>query len=82
MAENPTLEKELETYNARFAELQANEGKFVLIHEAEIGGVFETYADALKIGYEKYKLAPFLVKKIASTEIAQFITRHVAPCRA
>ena len=82
MAEVATLAKELATYHARFAELQANEGKFVLIHDTEIGGVFETYADALKIGYEKYQLKPFLVKKIASTEIAQFITRHVSPCPA
>lgn len=82
MAENTTLAKELATYKDRFAELQASEGKFVLIHDAEIGGIYETYADALKIGYEKYNLKPFLVKKIAATEIAQFITRHITPCPA
>ena len=83
MAENTTtLANELATYRERFPELQAHEGKFVLIHDAEIGGIFETYADALKIGYEKYKLEPFLVKKISATEIAQFITRHVTPCPA
>ena len=77
-----TLAKELETYNAKLEELKASEGKYVLIKGTEIGGIYETYADALKIGYERYKLEPFLVKKIDATEIAQFITRHVAPCPA
>jgi hypothetical protein len=82
MADQTALKEEIATYHARFEELKAHEGKFVLIHGAEVGGVFDSYADALKIGYEKYKLEPFLVKKIASAEIAQFITRYVAPCHA
>lgn len=82
MADRDTLKDELATYRARFEELRANEGKFVLIRGQDVGGIFETYADALKIGYEKYQLEPFLVKKIAATEIAQFITRHITPCPA
>lgn len=82
MADHPTLEQELATYRDRFEELRANEGKFVLIHNDEIGGIFDSYADALKLGYEKYKLDPFLVKKIAAIEAAQFITRNVVPCPA
>jgi len=34
-------------------QLLANEGKFVLIHGEEIAGVFDTYHDALKIGYAR-----------------------------
>ena len=82
MEQEPALAREMETYRARFAELQANEGKFVLIHRDEVGGIYETYGDAIKVGYEKFKLEPFLVKKIASTEVAQFITRLVGSCPA
>lgn len=74
------LEKELETYKAKLPELTASEGKFVLIHEAEVSGIFDTYADAIKEGYEKFGLNPFLVKQIQAIERVQFISRFVDPC--
>ncbi len=75
------LEKELETYKKKLPELKENnEGKFVLIHGDEIVDVFVSYEDAVKLGYEKFKLEPFLVKKIEAVEHVQFITRFVEPC--
>jgi hypothetical protein len=73
------LEKELATYHAKLPGLTADEGKFVLIHGDEVAGVFTSSEDALKIGYEKFKLDPFLVKQIQAVERAQFITRFVEP---
>ncbi len=74
------LEKELETYKSKLPELTASEGKFVLIRGDQVIGIFDTYADAIKEGYEKFELAPFLVKQIQAIERVQFISRFVDPC--
>jgi hypothetical protein len=71
------LEQELATYNAKLSELLGNVGKFVLIKGDVIEGVYDTYADALKVGYERFKLAPFMVKQIAPAEQMQFFTREL-----
>ena len=73
------LEKELQTYKAKLPELVANEGKFVLIQGEEVVDVYGRYEDAIKAGYDKFKLGPFLVKQIQSVEQIQFISRFV-PC--
>jgi hypothetical protein len=75
------LETELETYRAKLPELLAgnNEGKFVLIRGAIVVDVYGTYEDAIKEGYSRFKLEPFLVKQIQITEQLQFISRLV-PC--
>jgi hypothetical protein len=73
------LEKELEVYRAKLPELMAHEGKYVLIHEDAVVDVFGTYEDAIKEGYSKFQLKPFLVKQIQSIEHVQFISRFV-PC--
>ena len=73
------LETELATYHAKLPELKADEGKFVLIHGSEVAGIFTSWDDALKIGYEKFKLDPFLVKQIQMIERTQFVTRFVVP---
>jgi hypothetical protein len=71
------LQKEVETYNAKLPELLSSIGKFVLIKGTEIEGIYDTYADALKIGYERFKLEPFMVKQIAPAEQVQFFTREL-----
>jgi hypothetical protein len=69
------LEKELSTYRTKLPELGSNEGKYVLIHGEEVVDVFGTYEDAVKEGYDKFRLEPFLVKQIHSVEQVQFISR-------
>lgn len=76
------LEKELETYHQKLPELKEHEGKFVLIHGDRVVDVYSTYEDAIKQGYEKFKLTPFLVKQIQTIEQVQHISRFVAPCSA
>lgn len=73
------LEKELETYVAKLHELKENEGKFVLIHGDTVVNVYTSYEDAIKDGYVRFGLEPFLVKQIQSIEQVQFISRFVDP---
>ena len=69
-----TLERELETYRANLATLRENEGRFVLVHGDAID-TFTAYDDALREGYRRYGLEPFLVKRIEATERIHTITR-------
>jgi hypothetical protein len=66
------LEKEVETYKRELPSLLKDEGKFVVIHENEVEGSYDTYDDALKVGYDKFGLKDFLVKKIEATERVLF----------
>ena len=59
------LEKELETFEAHKEELLAdNEGRWVLIKDDQVVGVFDTDRDAFEQGVEKFGTNPFLVKLI------------------
>ena len=73
------LEKELATYRQKLPELKGNEGKFVLIHGEDVVDTFTAYEDAIKEGYARFKLEPFLVKQIHAVEQVQFVTRFFAP---
>ncbi len=74
------LEKELETYKSKLPEFKDSEGKFVLIRGDQVIDIYTSYEDAIKEGYQKFKLEPFLVKQIQAIEQVQFITRFVEPC--
>jgi hypothetical protein len=76
------LERELEAYRKKLPELAGSEGKFVLIHGDELVDVFGTYEDAIKEGYARFKLEPFLVKQIHAIQQVHLITRLVAPATA
>jgi hypothetical protein len=73
------LEKEMATYKAKLAEWPEHEGKFVLIHEDQVVDFFSSYDDAIKDGYRRYGLNPFLVKQVRSVEVAQVATRLLEP---
>jgi hypothetical protein len=76
------LEQELETYKNKLPELVQYEGKFVLIHGTEVIDVFESYEDAIKVGYQRFALDNFLVKQVQTVEQVQFISRALLPCSA
>jgi len=72
------LETELETYRENFSRLiTGNEGKFVLIHKKTVVDTYGTYEDAIKEGYNRFGLKPFLVKQLQAFEQVQFITRLI-----
>lgn len=72
------LEKELAVFKQKLPELKEQEGKFALVHGDTVE-VYTSYEDAIKEGYSKYGLKPFLVKQIHAIEQAQFISRMVTP---
>jgi hypothetical protein len=63
-----TLHEEIDTYIRHLPELLRNQGKFVLIKGTEVAGTFDSYQDALTAGYQRFKLASFLVKQIVAVE--------------
>jgi hypothetical protein len=76
------LEKELETYKRELPKLVASgPGKYVLIQDSIVVGVYDTYADAIKDGYGRFGVAKaFLVKQINALENVQFFTRDIGLC--
>jgi hypothetical protein len=78
------LERETETYNRLLhAELAAEVGRFALIAEDDLLGVFDSYNDALTAGYKARQLQPFLVKKITAVEAVAYFSRDFgAQCTA
>ena len=75
-----TLATELQTYEAKLPGLTPEAGKFVLIKGTNVVDVFGDYEDALKAGYERFGLEPFLVKKIEAVETVHHFTRDVNTC--
>lgn len=75
---NEPLSLELQTYKAHLSELEPSEGKFALVCERKVLGVYDTYRDALAAGYEKVGLRPFLVKQISKVETVSFFSRDIA----
>lgn len=82
MADN-ILSKELETYEKNKQELlKENRGKFVLIKGDNIINIFDTYADAVKVGIDKFGNSPFLVKQILEVELTQNFTSNLIKVKA
>jgi hypothetical protein len=72
------LSHELDTYARALPSLRAANGKFVLIRDAEVVKVYDTYGDALQAGYEKFGVdTPFLVKQIQQVERIQQFSRDI-----
>ena len=75
------LEQEIATFKEVLPTLLGDQGKYALVQGERLVGVYETYKDALTVGYDKFGLTPFLVKKILANEEIQFFSRDiVSPC--
>ena len=63
------LAEERMAYRDRLPELvRAHEGQFVLIKGQNVIGVFGDHAEALRQGYRRFGIVPFLVRQIAASE--------------
>lgn len=63
------LEKELQYYDAHREELlKEHEGKFVLIKEGSLVGVFASEEEAYEDGLRHFGNQPFLIRRVASQE--------------
>lgn len=71
------LETELAAFNKMLPNLLPHEGKFALFIGNSFIGVFGTYEDGLRAGYQQAKLAPFLVKQISGTETISYFSREI-----
>ncbi len=63
------LERELQTFEEHREELVGtSRGKFVLIHDGDIVGTFESKKDAIGVGYRTLGNVPFLVKEVVPVD--------------
>lgn len=76
------LEQEMETYRRELPGLAAEEGRFALIKGDQLVDIYDTYGDAIKAGYDRFTLDPFMVKEIHAIEPVHYFTRDLhARCR-
>ena len=71
------LEAEQATYDRELPRLLAQTGKYVVIGGSEVVGVYDTYEDALKVGYARFKLDSFLVKQVTLVDRVQRFSRDI-----
>jgi hypothetical protein len=77
------LERELEVFQRELPQLlrDGHKGKFVLIRDEEVAGVFPTQEEAIRQGYERYGLKePFLTKEITDEPKIHYFSRNIVPC--
>jgi hypothetical protein len=74
-----TLKDELRTFESRRDELLGTSlGRWVLIHDGDLVGAFETQADAINVGYQRFGNVPFLVKQVVPVEVPQdYVSNHL-----
>lgn len=72
------LKKELRTFEDRLPELLGSaNGKWVLIHDDDLIGTFESRLDAINQGYQTLGNVPFLVKEVRAVDVPEYVS-HVA----
>lgn len=78
------LTTELKTYQAKLPTLLGQQGKFVLIHDDVIDGIYESYSEAMTAGYKLLGIEKqFFVKKISPIDQVLYFTRDFsAACPA
>ncbi len=72
------LETELKTYEQHRDNLLGTaEGKFVLIQNDQVIGIYDSKMDAISQGYRQFGNVPFLVKQIVKVEVPQNFTSNL-----
>jgi len=77
-----SLERELKKYDENLPSLLPEAGRFVVIHEDRVLGVFDTYEDALRAGYHELGVTPFLVRQIQAIEQIHYFSRDLSACQS
>jgi hypothetical protein len=68
------LDREMAVYRAKLPELlEKDAGRYVLIHGDDVIGIWDTQAQAIDEGYERWLFEAFLVKKIVANEQPIFV---------
>ena len=72
------LSEDLNLFESQRASLlEKSEGKFVLIHDDEVMGIYDSEQDAIREGYKHLGNVPFLVKRIATVEVPLYFTSNL-----
>jgi hypothetical protein len=72
------LAEEMATYRDQLASLlQGQQGQYVLIKGTEVVGVFHDHSEALREGYERFGVVPFLVRQIVACEPVVYLPNVV-----
>ena len=72
------LDKELKTYDQhRDRLLGSAEGKFVLVKDDNVIGIYDSKMDAIAQGYQQFGNVPFLVKQILKIETPQNLVSNL-----
>jgi hypothetical protein len=70
------LDREWETLQANLpALLEKEEGRYVLIHQEQIIGVWDAQEEAFEEGYRRFLFEPFMVHRIVADEKPIFVPR-------
>ena len=74
--------REWNTYRREISRLLADghEGKFVLIKDETIVGLFDTWDEARQAGLQRYLLKPFLVHQVQRREPVLRLRGYSLPC--
>jgi len=73
------LDREWETFQANLpALLEKEAGRYVLIHDDQVVGVWDTQEEALEEGYRSFLLEAFMVQHIVADERPIFVPRELA----
>jgi hypothetical protein len=79
-----SFEQELQAFRRELPKLvrnSSNIGKFALIHNGAVSGIWNTSDEAIAAGYDRFGIEPFLVKEITEEEPVFFFSRRVTPCQ-
>ena len=61
---------EIEAYNQRKAELEANHmGKWVLMYEREVIGIFDSIEAAADVAVQRFGRGPYLIRQIGAPPV-------------
>ena len=71
------LEKDEAVFRVEMPKLSADAGKYALVLQEKLIGVFATYHEALSKGYEMAGMKPFLVQQISQLPQVQQFSRVV-----
>ncbi len=74
------LEQELKTFDDNRDQLLGqSEGKFALIYDGKVIGVYDSKGDALAEGFKQLGNVPFLVRQVLKLDVPQnFVSNLIA----
>lgn len=73
------LAEEMATFRVQLPELiERHEAEYVLIKGTQVVGLFHDRSQALREGYRRFGVAPFLVRQITASETVVYLA-NVAP---